>query len=91
MASYVISTSKAFDKAYAKLQNKDKNLTDIVINKLANNEPLGAKYKDHALKGKMADFRDCHIKPDLVLIYTKDKDLLILTAVRIGTHSELFK
>ncbi|MDR0665941.1 MAG: type II toxin-antitoxin system YafQ family toxin [Campylobacteraceae bacterium] len=91
MASYVITTSKAFDKAYAKLQDKDKDFTDIVINKLADDEPLEAKHKDHALKGKMADFRDCHIKPDLVLIYTKDKDLLILTAVRIGTHSELFK
>ncbi|MDR2789359.1 MAG: type II toxin-antitoxin system YafQ family toxin [Campylobacteraceae bacterium] len=91
MAFYVIATSKAFDKAYAKLKDKDKDITDTVINKLAKDEPLEAKYKDHPLKGNMSGFRDCHIKSDLVLIYMKDKDLLILTAVRIGSHSELFK
>ena len=49
---------------------------------------LPVRYKDHALTGEWADHRDCHIKPDMVLIYrTPDADTLQL--VRIGSHSEL--
>ena len=48
--------------------------------------PQGAH--EHALSGEWKDFRDCHIKPDLVLIYRKpDPDTLQL--VRLGSHSEL--
>ena len=46
------------------------------------------KYCDHGLTGEWEGFRDCHIKPDLVLIYAKQEDYLQL--VRIGSHSELF-
>ena len=47
-----------------------------------------AKYRDHSLSGDWADHRDCHIKPDLVLIYRlPDADTLQL--VRMGSHSEL--
>lgn len=62
-----------------------------VLDKLANNETLESKYKDHALTGELKGYRDCHIKPDLVLIYQKQKDLLILKALRINKHSEVFK
>jgi mRNA interferase YafQ len=49
---------------------------------------LPAKYRDHALTGDWADHRDCHIKPDLVLIYRlPDEETLQL--VRMGSHSEL--
>ena len=51
-------------------------------------KPLPAKYRDHPLSGDWADHRDCHIKPDLVLIYrVPDADTLQL--VRMGSHSEL--
>ena len=44
--------------------------------------------RDHALTGNWRDYRDCHIKPDLVLIYQKpESDILRL--VRLGSHSEL--
>ncbi len=59
-----------------------------VIHCLLNDENLPLKYKDHALSGNLKGFRDCHIKPDLVLIYEKQGDDLILH--RLGTHSELF-
>lgn len=55
---------------------------------LANDLPLPKKYRDHALTGDWKTFRDCHIKPDLVLIYQKPDDK-ILQLVRIGSHSEL--
>ncbi|WP_304418120.1 type II toxin-antitoxin system YafQ family toxin, partial [uncultured Helicobacter sp.] len=46
--------------------------------------------KDHALKGEYIGFRECHIKPDLLLIYQKDKHILILTCIDVGSHSKLF-
>ena len=59
-----------------------------VIEALANDEPLEPRHRDHALTGDWRDHRDCHIKPDLVLIYRKpDDDTLQL--VRLGSHAEL--
>ena len=55
---------------------------------LVNDLPMPERYRDHALTGGWKDFRDCHIKPDLVLIYNKPDDKH-LRLVRIGSHSEL--
>ena len=87
---FKIATTKRFDKEYAKLSLADRELAKQVINRLAKDEVLEPKYKDHPLKGEYSGFRDCHIKPDLVLIYSKNKDSLLLTAFRINSHSELF-
>lgn len=87
---YKIATTKRFDKEYAKLSPSDRELVKKVINRLAKDEVLEPKYKDHPLKGDYLGFRDCHVKPDLVLIYSKNKDALLLTAFRINSHSELF-
>ena len=68
-----------------------KNLSTLlleVLEVLANNQQLEIKYKDHALTGEWSDHRDCHIKPDLVLIYRKPNDEL-LQLVRLGSHSQL--
>jgi mRNA interferase YafQ len=59
-----------------------------IVQALSNDEPLNEKYHDHALSGDWKDHRDCHIKPDLVLIYRKPDDA-ILQLVRLGSHSEL--
>ena len=65
----------------------DNRLEDIV-ELLANDEPLPKRNVDHPLTGNWKDHRDCHVWPDLVLIYRKpDDDNLEL--VRIGSHSEL--
>ncbi|MDD6969559.1 MAG: type II toxin-antitoxin system YafQ family toxin [Treponema sp.] len=87
---YKIATTKRFDKEYAKLSPSDREIVKKVINRLAKDEVLEPKYKDHPLKGDYLGFRDCHVKPDLVLIYSKKKDALLLTAFRINSHSELF-
>ncbi len=60
-----------------------------VLNFLINDVTLPTKYKDHALKGKFVGCRDCHIKPDLVLIYEKHENELLL--IRLGSHSEFLK
>jgi len=58
------------------------------LNMLVADKKLPAKYKDHSLTGEWKDCRDCHIRPDLVLIYSKpDDERLVL--LRIGSHSEL--
>ena len=59
-----------------------------VIQALANDLPLEEKYRDHSLTGEWKDCRDCHVKPDLVLIYRKP-DTRVLQLVRLGSHSEL--
>jgi mRNA interferase YafQ len=60
----------------------------LVVDLLANDLPLEARRRDHALTGDWKDHRDCHIKPDLVLIYQKP-DATTLRLVRVGSHSEL--
>lgn len=59
-----------------------------LVEALANDQPLADQYRDHALGGDWKDHQDCHIKPDLVLIYRKPDDA-VLQLVRLGSHSEL--
>jgi mRNA interferase YafQ len=59
-----------------------------VLLALATDQPLDPRYRDHALTGEWKDHRDCHVKPDLVLIYRKP-DANSLELVRLGSHSEL--
>jgi mRNA interferase YafQ len=65
----------------------DKLLLDAV-NLLADDKPLPQRYFDHELVGEWNDHRDCHLRPDLVLIYRKPDDES-LELVRLGSHSEL--
>ena len=59
-----------------------------VVSALAHDKPLLERYRDHPLTGDWKDHRDCHVKPDLVLIYRKPDDA-VLQLVRLGSHSEL--
>ena len=59
-----------------------------VLFALASDHHLEPRHHDHALQGEWKDFRDCHLRPDLLLIYQRpDADTLRL--VRLGSHSEL--
>ena len=59
-----------------------------IVNALAYDLPLEPRHRDHALTGDWKDHRDCHVKPDLVLIYRKP-DGEVLQLVRLCSHSEL--
>jgi mRNA interferase YafQ len=59
-----------------------------VVDLLKADTPLPRRYFDHPLSGEWIDHRDCHVKPDLVLIYRKP-DKTNLELVRLGSHSEL--
>lgn len=58
-----------------------------VLHCLCSDLPLPKKYRDHQLSGNLKDLRDCHVKPDLVLLYRKQKESIEL--IRLGSHSEL--
>ena len=62
-----------------------------VIDLLKTGEPLPRIYKDHSLSAEWRNYRDCHIRPDWILIYRIIEDSLILELTRTGTHSDLFK
>ncbi|MGQ0659457.1 type II toxin-antitoxin system YafQ family toxin [Sphingosinicella sp.] len=59
-----------------------------LLQALATDQPLEERHRDHALAGEWKDHRDCHVRPDLVLIYRKP-DEKTLQLVRLGSHSEL--
>lgn len=59
-----------------------------VFGLLVKGHALPEKYRNHPLKGDYTGYMECHIKPDLLLIYKVDEDELIL--VRLGSHSDLF-
>ncbi|WQW54667.1 YafQ family addiction module toxin [Helicobacter pylori] len=67
----IIETSKKFDKDLKILVKNgfDLKLLYKVVENLAKEQPLEPKYKDHPLKGALKDFRECHLKPDLLLVY----------------------
>ena len=90
---YKIKSTTRYKKNYkaAKKRGLDVSLLNDVVNKLANGDTLDSKYKDHALNGNYSDFGECHIKPDWLLVYMLEKDILILTLVGTGKHNEVFK
>lgn len=86
-----IVQTKKFKKDYKKIAVSGcKYLDDIlfVIDLLAQDKKLPTKCYDHCLGNNWQDHRDCHIKPDLVLIYRKPNDNT-LELVRLGSHSQL--
>lgn len=88
---YKIAYSSSFKKDMKSLSEEEKSEAKAVIQKLAKGEILEEKYKDHQLSGKLKEFRDCHIRPDLILVYKIVDNILELYTYRIGSHSKLFK
>ena len=63
---------------------------DIVIKLLLAKKKLPEKYRDHSLFGNYVGMRECHVKPDILLVYSVDEECQILYLERIGSYSELF-
>jgi mRNA interferase YafQ len=85
-----ITYTSQFKSDYKKFKDnkKIKNELRTVINILINEESLPVKYKTHLLKGDKIGCSECHIAPDVLLIYRISEDILIL--IRMGSHSNLF-
>jgi mRNA interferase YafQ len=89
-----IERSSAFKRDYkreAKGQHRhtlDESLSRVLL-ALAEDQQLEPRYQDHDLSGNWSGYRECHVKPDLLLIYRKSADELLRLA-RLGSHSDLF-
>lgn len=92
MMKYSLVLSEKFKKSLklARRRGLDIDLLDSVVDKLLQGISLEEKYRDQELKGKYKGFRECHIQPDWLLIYLIENDILTLTLVDTGTHSDLF-
>ncbi len=83
--------SKKFKRDKKKFEHQKSAMLNLreVIEHLLKQEPLNEKHCDHPLGGNWIGHRECHIKPDMLLIYKTDDERLFLE--RVGSHSELFK
>lgn len=90
---YQLAVSGRFKKSLktAKKRGLDISLLGYVVDRLLQGIPLETNYRDHALSGNYKGYRECHIQPDWLLIYLIEDDVLTLTLVDTGTHSDLFK
>ena len=60
-----------------------------IVALLADDQPLPSNHADHPLKGPWRDYRECHLRPDLLLIHGK-ADASTLQLIRLGSHAQLF-
>jgi len=90
---YKLTLTSAFKKDLKRISRQPKNLVELktIVELIASDQPLEQKYYDHQLTGNLKDFRECHIRPDWLLIYQKIQDKLILVLSRTGSHSDLLK
>ena len=66
-------------------------LLENVIEKLRQDKPLEKKHRNHEILGQYKGIWECHIQPDWLLLYLKAKDILVMTLIDTGTHSDIFK
>lgn len=93
-----IQRSSAFKKDFKRVsanpkytkivQKRLKTVLGVLCGKI---HPLPESFRDHELTGNWHGFRECHLKPDLLLIYRRTSDGLKLQLARIESHSELFE
>ena len=78
------------DLKLARNRNLDEQVLNDVIKILISGQKLPPKFKNHHLTGPYKGLIECHILPDWLLIYSKNKTIKLITLIRTGTHSDLF-
>ncbi len=95
MSTYKLRKTKRFIKSYNKIllsgkwNTKMQNDLNIVIDSILQGKPTPQKFQDHQLKGDLKEYRECHIRGDLLLVYRIIEDELVLVLTDIGSHSFL--
>lgn len=86
---YQVKFTTAYKKVYKLMKKRglDISLLDNVVDLLRQGRQLDERYRDHGLTGNFAGFRECHVKPDWLLIYLIEDDILTLTLIDTGSHS----
>jgi len=93
MTMYHVTSTAAFRRALKRVtrwKDFDEGALRRVVDLLAQDEPLEIRYRDHELKGASTGIRECHVQNNILLLYRKDKKVLVLLLVDLGSHSELF-
>ena len=90
---YLVRFTSQFKKDFklAKRRGLDETKLTKVIETLTNGDALPEQFRDHALSVVWAKHRECHIDQDWLLIYLQVEETLVLTLVRTGSHSDLFR
>ena len=89
---YNVRRTNRYKRDYRRMEKRgaDMQLLHDVIDLLRQGKPLPIQYRDHALKGEFIGARECHIKPNWLLMYQIEENVLVLTLMQTGTHSDLF-
>ena len=90
MLDVVLSNRFKKDLKLAAKRGLDLAELEAVVNRLAAQQPLPDKNRDHTLTGDYIGFRECHICPDWLLVYRVDGEDLVLFLFRTGSHTDLF-
>ena len=92
MRTIVFSSQYKKDLKLARKRNLPEEELNSVVFNLANDVPLDPRFRDHELSSQFKGFRECHIRPDWLLLYrkTENGELQILELARTGTHSDIF-
>ena len=91
-----IKRSTAFKKDFRRILAQPRHAGDMpqllqtILTFLVSDQSLPKQFRDHALTGNWKDYRECHIKPDLLLIYQQFPNIDVLELIRLGSHADLF-
>lgn len=89
---FSLKYSKRFKKDLKLFEYNKEVLSElkIILDLLISGEALPKKYHNHSLKGEFKECFECHLKPDVLLIYKQGKQKIYILLLRIGSHSDLF-
>ena len=93
---YGVVRTRRFERSFRKLKKSGllkaslRREIDAVIIRLAEGTTLSTTYQDHQLTGGLSAYRECHIKGDLLLVYERRDEVLVLLLIDIGSHSQIF-
>lgn len=89
---YSIETTEQFEKSFRRCIRNGKNPDDLweVVEMLAENGILPEEFKPHQLKGRLANYWECHIEDDWLLVWKQDNKRLTLLLTDTGSHNYLF-
>ena len=87
-----VRETSRFKKDLKRMRRQRRDMTALrrTVAILSFGAPLPREFRDHPLKGNKRGLRECHISPDWLLVYKIENDVLVLTLLRTGSHSELF-
>ena len=92
---YRLTYSKDFSKSLKKINSgvggkKIVQELEVFLDILVSGKKIPENYKDHQLHGDLNEYRECHIRGDVLIVYKKEEKLLIITLINIGSYSYLF-